>query len=230
MGLYDILVDFKGRKAILHSDPDRFIFVNDNAFTWESGEPFTTEEIVEYIRYYARHKNDPEPGVAMPGDIIFVDGQEKYYGGYGLAIDIDENGDPLYKIVEGKILSARDFCSCEEKGATHFRVYSKEDYDSHCESLVSSGVFTLLDERYMIHGSKYLQYKCNKCGDIWMLQPYDSRWIPGQAVSMINRKNFEKGLKRRGEDKGTKARHIFILIAALAALILFFVGLALLVT
>ena len=210
MALYDVGIDYNGRKVILHSDPDKFVFVNHGNITWEDGTPLTVDETVEFLKYYGRNHITPPCG-----EVAFMDGQDEYYGGYGLVIDFDENGEPQYKIEDGKILSSQVLCDCERIGAKHIRVASQEELEAFRANLVNSGTFTLLNEAYKVNNIPYYQYKCNKCGDIWLIAPHTAHLYAGNLITMICKKHYETGLKRRGEDTGSKAKRLLILILLL---------------
>ncbi len=216
MALYDIEEEFNGRKVIMHSDPDRLVFINRNRITWEDGVPLTVEEIVEYLKFYGRKVRafSPEEKKLV---VCFLDEQEKYWNGYGLGIEFDENGDPKYKIEDGKIYSSRIPCICEEIGSNQVDVLTKNDYDAFKERIVKDGVYTLLDKTYDMRKTPFYQYKCNRCGDIWLMPPYtDHFWC--NKLSMISKKAHEAYLSQHRIDK--ESRKMITLVMVLIIVIL----------
>ena len=221
MSLYDIDIDYKGRKVIMHSDPDRIIFINSNGLVWEDGTSFTADEIVDFMRYYRKTHSTPSPL-----NVGFMDGQEEYCSGYGLSIEFDGNGEPLCRIEDGKVLSGREMCECEKIGYKYIRVASDEEFKTFQKEIVNNGTFTLLKETYKLTRVTYRQFKCNKCGEIWLLDTDRSSLYAGNLIRMTRKKHLEQYLKSRGEDKGTKTKRIIILILLLILMIAGFIAFA----
>ena len=216
MALYDIYVDYNGRKITLHSDPDRLIFINKDKITWDTGIPFTTEEIVEYLRYYGKNNLTGFPKRWSPDDVSFMDGQSQYYHGYGLPIEF------------GKILSTHGVCTCEQIAMEDASVSTREKYDSYRERLVEREQFTLLDEKAVLAGKSYYQYKCTKCGDIYILPDDITGSAPGTKIAMIRKKNYERYLERNGINGKDKSRDIARIIRLIVLGLLLTAGIVLL--
>ena len=117
-------------------------------------------------------------------DLVFFDGNKAVgNGGYGDAIRIAPDGEPLVKIEGGKILSSYEMCSCEQKyqygQSGLIRVRSKEEHDEFRRSLTDSGEFTEIRQgtparEGLIRTVKGVtwQYKCTRCGAVWDLPAY----------------------------------------------------------
>lgn len=216
--MYDIRTNYYGTPVILHSDPDRLVFINRDSICYENGVPFSLEEKIEFLKYCGKNKRS---------DIGFMDGQERYHGGYGLCIEFDGNGDPKIKIEDGKILSTRVICVCEERLGTNFLLNTKEKYDSFREELVSSGIFSFVgtvknDQFYKFpeNRQRLYEYKCNLCGEIYQLPAPIHRY--GIFV-MNNKKHHEAYLKSIGEDKASvRKRRIRIVLLSVAVIITLF--------
>ena len=88
MSMYDIPVNYDGRTIILHSDPDRIVFLNHDKIVWLDGTPLTNEEVIEYLKYFGRHGLTPVNEKFVHRDIVFVDGNSEYL--YGTAIKESE--------------------------------------------------------------------------------------------------------------------------------------------
>ena len=228
MALYDIYVDYNGRKITLHSDPDRVIFINKDKITWDTGIPFTTEEIVEYLKYYGKKNLTGFPKRWSPDDVSFMDGQSQYYDGYGLTIEFDENGEPLIRIEDGKIYSTHVVCTCEQTAYEGAHVSTREKYDSYRERLVERELFTLLDEKAVLAGKSYYQYKCTTCGDIYILPDDITGEAPGTKIAMIRKKNYEAYLERNGINGKDKSRDIARIIRLIVLGLLVTAGIVLL--
>ncbi|MBP5493037.1 MAG: hypothetical protein J6Y08_09350 [Clostridiales bacterium] len=215
MALYDIHIVYKGKRVILHSDPDQFVWINSNGVCWEGEEetPFTLEEKIEFLRDFGKNYLTPIPGGAVPSHVSFLDGQDKYryYGGYGLSILFDENKEPLYRIEDGKILSTQIICICEEKYAGTYRLRSKAEYDACRAGLVASGVFTELPPRTIKQGLfhrceyKFYEYKCNYCGHLWSfpkpVKGYDA--VYGLS-NMTRRQQYLEQMSEQRKEKRKK--------------------------
>ena len=222
MALYDIEDDFNGRKVIMHSDPDRIVFINHGGLTWEDGTPFTTDEIIEFMRYYHKIHSTPSPL-----NVGFMDGQEEYCGGYGLSIEFDSDGEPMCRIEDGKVLSGRQMCDCEKIGNKFVSVASDKEFEDFKKNLVDSGTFTRLAGTYKPTRLPYHQFKCNKCGEIWLIDTDRSSLYAGNLIRMTRRRYLDQYLKSHGEDKGTRTKRIFILIGLLLLVTAGFIAFAL---
>lgn len=206
--LYDIPVVYNKRTAVLHSDPDRFIFVNSKKITWDNGTPFTPEEIVEFLKYYGRHLKDPD----VDKNVSFMDGQTDYLYGYGLSIVFDENGDPGCRIEDGKVLSTYVPCYCEKSYRTN-----KADYEAFRKRLVESGEFTLLKDKVKFGVSSAYQYKCNKCGKMWYLPADITNY--GSQISLINSATYEYHKGRAKQDRKIRGLEIGFIVFVVLLLI-----------
>ena len=226
LSMYDIMVGYEGRKVVLHCDNDKIVFINHNGITLENGQPLTAEEIVGFLTAFGHHDVTHIAGVTTDG-IGFFDGQERYYSGYGLNIEFDENGDPKYKIEDGKVLSSRVLCDCEEDygGRGPVRCGSEDDYKAFRERLISSGKFTLLPSEFKMGDSKCYQYKCNKCGTEWLLPKFYRKAESGY-YSLQKKAYYEKWLDQQYGDKKIRSKRritVAILTLIVILLIAFFI-------
>ena len=167
-------VEYNGKVILFFADIDGICWINDDATIFEDGRPVTTEDLMEFLRYYGKNMVNPK------GLVFFDDNRER--GSYGDAIRIDKDGNPLVTIKDGKIISTYVMCSCEEKyqyGKNNLTARSQEEYDEKRKQLVSSGDFFEIRQgkpaKEGIFGIKkgvnYL-YKCTKCGAVWDLPAY----------------------------------------------------------
>ena len=131
-------VEYNGKVILFFADIDGICWINDDATVFEDGSPVTTEDLMEFLRYYGKNMVNPK-------NLVFFDGNpERGNGSYGDAIRTDKDGNPLVTIKDGKIISTYVMCSCEEKyqyGKNKLTVRSQEEYDAKRKQLVSSGDF-----------------------------------------------------------------------------------------
>ena len=177
-------VGYNGKTIIFFKDIDGFCWINDESTVFEDGSPVTAEDLMEFLRYYGKDMVRPRDQRTIKDDLVFFDGNEAVgNGGYGDAIRIAPDGEPLVKIEGGKILSSYEMCSCEQKyqygQSGLIRVRSKEEHDEFRRSLTDSGEFIEIRQgtparEGLIRTVKGVtwQYKCTRCGAVWDLPAY----------------------------------------------------------
>lgn len=186
-------VEYNGKVILFFADIDGICWINDDSTVFEDGSPVTTEDLMEFLRYYGKN-------MVTPKNLVFFD-DNRERGSYGDAIRIDKDGNPLVTIKDGKIISSYLMCSCEENyqyGKGNFHVRSQEEFDAKRKQLVSSGDFIEIRQGKpakegiirTIKGVPYL-YKCTKCGAVWDLpayvKPKDKHFAHLPAVYQFNR-------------------------------------------
>lgn len=187
-------VEYNGKVILFFADIDGICWINDDSTVFEDGSPVTTEDLMEFLRYYGKN-------MVTPKNLWFFDGNpERGNGSYGDSIRIDKDGNPLVTVKDGKIISTYVMCSCEEKyqyGKNGLIVRSQEEYDAKRKQLVSSGDFIEIRQGKpakegifrTTKGVSYL-YKCTKCGAVWDLPAYvkpDKHFAHLPGVYKMNR-------------------------------------------
>lgn len=220
MALYDVQTDYNGRKVTMHSDPDRFVFVNHKGFTWENGVPLTTEEIVGFLKYFGKKKVAGELGAGVAKDLCFLDSQQEYYMGYGLDIAFDDNGEPQYRIVDGKILSSRIPCECETRSSHGLVLSTRENYQKDIQRFLTESLLTLNNKDVVLNYKHYIEYRCTKCGELYLFPPDIYKYPEGSRTIPTRRKTIENYLAKNGprleqERKYKKIRHAIFSVLAL---------------
>lgn len=223
MSMYDIPVDYDGKIVVLHSDPDRIIFLNHDNITWENGVPLSPEECVEYLRYYGKIGFTPINKGLVYKDVAFFDSQKQYFHGYGLNIEFID-GEPQCKIEDGKIISSRIPCVCEQT-YEYVSLDDQEKYNAFCNNLVRSGNYTY--EGTQKDRAEYKVFMCNKCGKMWLFPEWNVNFT---TTGMINKKNHDaymaqqKAQTREGVRFVSKYVIISLIGILLAGAIFVFVG------
>ena len=214
MSMYDIPVEYDGKIVVLHSDPDRIIFLNHDNITWENGVPLSPEECVEYLRYYGKHGFTPVNKGLIYKDVGFFDCQKEYFHGYGLNIEF-KDGEPQCKIEDGKILSTHIPCDCE-KTYEYISLADRKKYDEFCDNLVKSGNYTY--EGKQKDRVEYHIFRCNKCGTQWLFPEWDKNFV---TTGMVNKKNHDAYMARETAQmkKGVRGLAINVIVLSIGMIL-----------
>lgn len=176
-------IEYNGKVILFFADIDGFCWINDDSTVFEDGTPVTTEDLMEFLRFYGKDAVKPIEQRTIKDLPIFFDGNEEFgNGGYGDTIRIDKDGNPLVTIKDGKIISSYVMCSCEEQfqyGNGGFHARSQEEFDAKIKTLTDSGDFIEIRKGKprkegifrTYKGETYL-FKCTKCGAVWNLPAY----------------------------------------------------------
>lgn len=156
--MYERAVDYNGRLVVLVCDPDQLVMVNKESIKWDGVTPLTVDEIVPFLKFYAREVRKPEDQRTIKYPVGFMDGLP---GEYGDSIVFDDNCDPIIKIEDGYIRSTRVICECEKLIMSHAYSATRKAYKETTRLLNNC---TFLERTSSLLENTY---KCTICGEVW---------------------------------------------------------------
>lgn len=163
-GILRAKLEYNGKIISFPCDRDPQIHVNDLRREFEDGSEVSTRDVVELLHFYGHDIIKTEKDRLYKNRVYFVDDDNNN-------ILFDHNGDPIIRIVDGKICSAAHDCICDKtfpmKGG--LKTGDKKAYDKFKAEVESSGIFDKGKKVRKLFG-KEIEYTCKTCGNVWTLE------------------------------------------------------------
>ncbi len=160
-------IEYNGKVMVYSTDRDGSMWVNDEKTRFEDGSPVSIEDIVEMLTFYGHDLLKRRSKHQNIHYVRFWDDDDNY-------ILFKDNGDPVIRIVDGRICSAAHDCICDKTFPMRGGAYlTRGAYDGFKTKVENSGIFHKGKKRKKLYGYNMI-YCCKTCGNEWVLSSPDS--------------------------------------------------------